>query len=393
VARKHIREIEQYIQTIKGPSGVLVSDLPYIIHLVYFAVLWLNSLPVAARVYEYSPCKIIFGSKLDFKKHCKTTFGSYFEAHDDPTITNTMRFRTFPGIFLGLTGKCQGTHKVFNINTGLFKEPYTISSLPMIDRVIKVVKDLDKHHQKEDKANTFEFLNQKRQQYNWDKNDLKDDEGLDELNIAHPNIPAKLPSINLESEQPHHHQVIQIIEESYDKHVYAAQCNASLDDLPHKTPGVSIDADKVDTFKIPTDNPDPFHKPPILPILLVPLEMMMDDDAKDPVNDEEAAEIEDAVFGSTTVDGLCCSTQIPLPAYVTKVSFNNKLYSNGTRKDSTVLITVGAGHQNDHPSPITQIRTCMFWVWQCFTILTPTLSKPPLPNPTVLKPGSRNLVK
>jgi hypothetical protein len=56
-ARKHVREIKRFIHTIKERSRALVSDLPYkflprqvIIHLVYFAVLWLNSLPTAAGV-------------------------------------------------------------------------------------------------------------------------------------------------------------------------------------------------------------------------------------------------------------------------------------------------------------------------------------------------------
>jgi hypothetical protein len=66
---------------------------------------------------------IVFGRELDFNKHCKATFGSYVEAHVDPTITNTMRSCTFPGIFLGPTGNRQGTHKVFDINTGVVKKP------------------------------------------------------------------------------------------------------------------------------------------------------------------------------------------------------------------------------------------------------------------------------
>ncbi len=97
-AREHVGKIERFIRTIKERSRALMSDLPYmplprqvVIHLVYFAVLWLNSLPVAAGVSDkYSPREIVLGRKLDFKKHCKTTFGSYVEAHNDPTITNTM---------------------------------------------------------------------------------------------------------------------------------------------------------------------------------------------------------------------------------------------------------------------------------------------------------------
>jgi hypothetical protein len=66
-AREHIGEIKQFIRTIKEWSRALVLDLPYttlpqqvIIHLVYFAVLWLNSLPAAAGVSEqYSPFKIV----------------------------------------------------------------------------------------------------------------------------------------------------------------------------------------------------------------------------------------------------------------------------------------------------------------------------------------------
>jgi hypothetical protein len=142
-AHEHVGKIKHFIRTIKERSRALVSDLPYtplprqvVIHLVYFAVLWLNSLPAAVGVSDkYSPWEIVLGRKLDFEKHCKTTFGSYLEAHADPPITNTMRPRTFPGIFLGPTGNRQGTHKVFDINTGVVKKPCTITPLPMPDRV------------------------------------------------------------------------------------------------------------------------------------------------------------------------------------------------------------------------------------------------------------------
>jgi hypothetical protein len=79
---------------------------------------------------------------------------------------------------------------------------------------------------------------------------------------------------------------------------------------------------------------------------------MMVDNNKNPINDKEATNIDAAILGPTAIDGLPCSTQAPLLLRVTKVSFNNKLYSNGTYKDGTVHITVGAGHANNHPSPI-----------------------------------------
>ncbi len=200
-AREHVGEIKRFIRTIKECSRTLVSDLPYnilprqiTIHLVYFAVLWLNSLPAAAGVSKkYSPREIVLGRKLNFDKHCKATFGSYVEAHKDPTITNTMRSRTFPGIFLGPTGNRQGTHKVFNINTGVVKKPRIITPLPMPDRVIAVVEHWGRRHQKEDKKQALTFLNRKKKLYDWDNDDLEDVEGLVESDIAHPDLPAKFP--------------------------------------------------------------------------------------------------------------------------------------------------------------------------------------------------------
>ncbi len=146
-ARKHVGKIERFIQTIKEHSWALVSDLSYsalpqqvAIHLVYFAMLWLNSLPVAVGVSEiYSLHEIFLSRKLNFTRHCIASFGSYIKAHNDPTIMNTMRLRNFPGIFLGPMGNHQGTHKVFDINTGMVKKPRTVNLLPMPDKVIKVV--------------------------------------------------------------------------------------------------------------------------------------------------------------------------------------------------------------------------------------------------------------
>jgi hypothetical protein len=163
IACKHIGNIEQFIRTIKERSQALVLDLPYkvlpcqvAIHLVYVAVLWLNSLPVAVGVSEkYSPRKIVLGWELDFTKHCIAPFGSYIEAHSNPTITNTMRLRMFPGIFLSPTSNCQGTHKVFNINTGVVKKPCTVTLLPMPNRAISIVNNWGRCHAKEDATHSL----------------------------------------------------------------------------------------------------------------------------------------------------------------------------------------------------------------------------------------------
>ncbi len=362
-ARKNIGEFKCFIRTTKERSCTLVLDLPYtplpcqvVIHLVYFAVLWLNSLPAAARVSDkYSPREIILGCKIDFEKHCKATFGSYVKAHNNPTITNSMHPHTFPGIFLGLTGNCQGTHKVFDINTGVVKKTRTITPLPMPDRVITVIKDWGRRHQKEDKASTLDFLNQKRQQYNWDNDDLKYDKGLIELDIAHPDIPVEFPGIDLESEQPHHHQVVKDIEESKDERIYTVQCNASLDDFLHKPTGVSsvVNEIEVDNWtNLPEEN-DIHHNLPTQPMIVVPPTPILNKDiAHDKTDNIKAAKLEKVILGSTTTDGRRCSTRNQIPTRVTNVSFNNKTYSDGQYKDGTIHITVDSGHNANHPSPI-----------------------------------------
>jgi hypothetical protein len=80
-------------------------------------------------------------------------------------ITNTMRLCTFPGIFLGPTGNRQGTHKVFDINTGMVKKPQTVALLPMPNRIISVVNNWGKCHTKEDAKHSLVFLNRKKQLY------------------------------------------------------------------------------------------------------------------------------------------------------------------------------------------------------------------------------------
>jgi hypothetical protein len=71
-AHKHVGRIKQLIRTIKEQSCALVSSLPYnvlphqvIIHLVYFAVLWLNSIPASAGGLEInSPRKLFLDTNL-----------------------------------------------------------------------------------------------------------------------------------------------------------------------------------------------------------------------------------------------------------------------------------------------------------------------------------------
>jgi hypothetical protein len=90
-----------------------------LIKLIYHVVLWLNVFPTKSGVSTMLlPRKVIYTHKLDFAKHCKAQFGTYCEAHDEPTPMNTMVTRLSPAIILGSTENLQGTYEFFNMFTG-----------------------------------------------------------------------------------------------------------------------------------------------------------------------------------------------------------------------------------------------------------------------------------
>jgi hypothetical protein len=173
--------------------------------------------------------------------------------------------------------------------------------------------------------------------------------------MAHPDIPAKFPSIDLESEHPRHHQVVKVIDESADEHIYAAQHNASLDNLPHKPTGVStaVDEIKVDNWANLPEEDDIYHDLPAQLTIVIPPTPILDKDMDDDKSvNAKAAELEEEILGSTTIDGQHRSTRNRISMSLTKVSFDNKSYSDGQYKSGTIHITVDSGHDADHPSPI-----------------------------------------
>jgi hypothetical protein len=362
--REHVGKIECHIRTIKEQSHALVSDHPFkvlphqaVIHLFYLAVLWLNSLPMAAGVSEqYSPHKIVLGCKIDFVEPCITPFGSYVKAQDSSTITNTMQLCTFPEIFLGPTRNRQGTHKVFDIYTGAIKKPCTVMPLPMPNRFISVVNNWGWCHAKENKSCSLIFLNLKWQLYDWDNDNLNNEEGLIESDTdTCPSIPTEFPDIDLESEQPHHHHIVEVIEASKDKCIDVAPRNASLNNLPCNTPGVTTAVDEIkinDWMEIMQGYKDPYHNLPIhqtinvLPVL---------DNATEPTYEPTntiTPITDNNTLSSILIEGQLQSSQTPAPRCLTKASFNNKSYSDGYYKDGTTHITTNSGHNAKHPLPI-----------------------------------------
>jgi len=162
-AREHVGEIERMIRVIKERARGISATLPYsylprqmVIHLIYFVVLCLNSVPSALGISQvHSPREIVTWRGLDFNKHFKHQFGTYVEAHEDPVITNTNRSCTYPGVYIGTTGNIQGTPKVFDIKTGKVKKPRSVTAFNVPDRVIDIVDRWGKDQRWRTRKRTF----------------------------------------------------------------------------------------------------------------------------------------------------------------------------------------------------------------------------------------------
>lgn len=126
-AKEHVPEIERQIRLIKERGHGILNTLPFrlkilkliLIALVYHIILWLNAFPVKSWVSTtLSPWELIIRQNLDFKKHCRSPFGTYCEVHDELTPTNGMESRTHEAICLGPTGNLQGMYKFFSLKSG-----------------------------------------------------------------------------------------------------------------------------------------------------------------------------------------------------------------------------------------------------------------------------------
>jgi hypothetical protein len=118
-AKEHMPEVERRICLIKECRRGILNTLPFkkkpqimLIKLIYHVLLWLNAFLTKLGVSTMLlPCKIVYRHKLDFAKHCKAQFGTYCEAHDEPTLMNTMVTCLTPAIVLGPTRNRHSTYK------------------------------------------------------------------------------------------------------------------------------------------------------------------------------------------------------------------------------------------------------------------------------------------
>ena len=212
--QEHVAEIERGHRTIKERARCVVSELPFawkclhqqiIIHLVYYVVKWINAVPAPKGISEkYSPREIVTQRRIDVAKDAPFRFGTNVEGSDDDETTNTMKSRTRGGIFLGTSNNLQRTPKIFDIATGKVVTRRTCTEVPMPGRVISAINQWGRRNKKEKYGKKLEFLNRRKQAYDWTNDELDPLEALAEAEEqkVHDQPPAELPGIPLEEDIP-----------------------------------------------------------------------------------------------------------------------------------------------------------------------------------------------
>ena len=88
---EHMGDIERFICTVKEWMRAIYNTLPFhkvparlVVEMAQACMFWLNSLPPHSSFdNELSPCIIVTGQKLDFKRHCQFQFGEYVQTHEE----------------------------------------------------------------------------------------------------------------------------------------------------------------------------------------------------------------------------------------------------------------------------------------------------------------------
>ncbi len=99
--------------------------------------------------------QIMYRHKLNFAKHCKDQFRTYYKAHDEPVPTNRMVTWLTPAIVLGPTGNLQGRYKIFSLATGKKIKQRKMTAYPMPNLVIKKEEQFGKANAT---PNVFDFM-------------------------------------------------------------------------------------------------------------------------------------------------------------------------------------------------------------------------------------------
>jgi hypothetical protein len=151
----------------------------------------------------FLPRELLVRWKLDYKKHCQVLPGTYCEAHDEPSPSNTMTPCMHETIALGPIRNLQGSDKFCCLKTSRVLKHWSFTPMPMPDRIIKRVNMIGAQ---EKQGRDFRFFNRCLEPYEWTDTVPEDNpefQGLleEEEAAAYPDISAELPGVKLESEE------------------------------------------------------------------------------------------------------------------------------------------------------------------------------------------------
>jgi hypothetical protein len=90
----------------------------------------------------YSPRMILHQKNLDYSKNCKTTFGSFVQAHNKPNPKNDNSPRTLDCIYLRYTNSHQGGHELLHLPTNCVITRRHITKIPITKAIQDQVADL-----------------------------------------------------------------------------------------------------------------------------------------------------------------------------------------------------------------------------------------------------------
>ena len=213
-AHEHVREMERGIWLVKERSRCIISDLcsagfthlhkMIVVDCVYFVVMRLNAIPADSGIGEIFRHEIVPGRKIDIKKDCRAVFVAYFEASKDADITNTMAERTHRCLALGPSGNLQGSVICFDLITGKVIVRRTIKVLSMPEIILKLANRFGESSRSQQYGNKLEFLDRKKTKFDWDNEDIEEDEGLVEPDpnpTTHPGILVEIPGVVMESDR------------------------------------------------------------------------------------------------------------------------------------------------------------------------------------------------
>ncbi len=117
---------------------------------------------------------------------------------------------------------------------------------------------------------------------------------------------------------------------------------------------MSTAVDEVDTFKFPEDDANPFHKLPTLPTLLIPPEMITDNNAKNPIDESAARKPpksrKPSLVQQQSMVYIIQHVFLSHPASRRSGSKTNRTPMGPTRMAPSTSLSTQAT-TNDHPSP------------------------------------------